>query len=414
MRKMSKCIVSVLLLLGVMWVLCACKKQPTWQDRYDLGMKYLGEGSYEEAVNAFQIAISIDAKQQKAYVGAADAYMGMAASGAVGVDVDKCYAAAEENYRKALDIDNTQSEVYEKLANVYDEEQDTEKAEKLWEEMQENAFAKGENEKHSENTTQSDNSVITLSDEEIYALAAIDPQDEVGTDYRIEFSDWDESIPEDEDGVIISFRNNTLESGRLAKKIVRDNNTQTCYVIDITVETMKEGVVFEDNKENHPFILYGEVTRITGDAGKYQTQKTKLFSYECTDNVNKMQVGLNEKSGQLLFSDTYYTDVHEGNYVTGKIFLYDYEQCKPLGEYFTNGYREENTLQVSTADRIISKIVQYYGKYGNEDYSQTTKYPLMNDLHLSDDSWNFLVSFELQINNLKQTMMFDIKIQRNE
>ena len=120
-----------------------------------------------------------------------------------------------------------------------------------------------------------------------------------------------------------------------------------------------------------------------------------LASSKCTDNVNKMQVGLNERSGQLLFSDTYYTDVHEGNYVTGKIFLYDYEQCKTLGEYFTNGDREENTLQSSTADRIISKIAQYYGKYGNEDYLQTTKYPLMNDLHLSDDSWDFLVSLEL-------------------
>lgn len=408
MRKVSKCIVSVLLLLGVMWVLCACKKQTTWQDQYDLGMKYLKEGSYEEAVNAFQIAISIDAKQQKVYVGAADAYMGMAASGAEGVDVDKCYSAAEENYRKALDIDNTQSEVYEKLANVYDEEQDTEKAEKLWEEMQENAFAKGENEKHSENITQADNSAITLSDEEIYALAEIDPQDEVGTDYRIEFSDWNLETDDFE----ISFKNNTLESGRLAKKIVRNNNTKTCYVIDITVDTMKEGVVFEDDRINHPFILHGEVTKITGNAGNYETEKTELFSYGCTYNVNKMQVYLNEKYGQLLFTDTYYINVHEGDYVTGRMLAYDYEQGKSLGEYFNNGERSENTLESAMAYIPVAYIEQYYGEYGNTDYSHVQEYPLMKDLHTLKASWNFLVSFELQYQSGMGYQ--NIKIQRNE
>ena len=60
-------------------LLCACgKKEPTWQEQYDLGMKYLNTEDYEEAVTAFQVAISIDPKQQPAYIGAADAYVGMA------------------------------------------------------------------------------------------------------------------------------------------------------------------------------------------------------------------------------------------------------------------------------------------------------------------------------------------------
>ena len=72
-------------------LLCACgKKGPTWQEQYDLGMKYLNTGDYEEAVTAFQVAISIDPKQQPAYIGAADAYVGMAGSGDESIDVDKC------------------------------------------------------------------------------------------------------------------------------------------------------------------------------------------------------------------------------------------------------------------------------------------------------------------------------------
>ena len=122
-------------------LLCACgKKGPTWQEQYDLGMKYLNEKDYEEAVTAFQVAISIDPKQQPAYIGVADAYVGMAGSGDESIDVEKCYEAAEENYRKALDIDSETEEVYEKFANMYVEKGDTKKAEELIEEARKNGL----------------------------------------------------------------------------------------------------------------------------------------------------------------------------------------------------------------------------------------------------------------------------------
>ena len=133
--KLSRKILCMILTFLLMAGLCACgKKEPTWQEQYDLGMKYLNEKDYEEAVTAFQVAISIDPKQQPAYIGAADAYVGMAGSGDESVDVDKCYEAAEENYRKALDIDSETEEVYEKFANMYVEKGDTKKAEELIEE----------------------------------------------------------------------------------------------------------------------------------------------------------------------------------------------------------------------------------------------------------------------------------------
>ena len=121
-----------ILLIVFVILLCSCgKKGPTWQEQYDLGMKYLNTGDYEEAVTAFQVAISIDPKQQPAYIGAADAYVGMVGSGEENIDADKCYAAAEENYRKALDIDSGAEEVYEKFANMYVESGNMEKAEEL-------------------------------------------------------------------------------------------------------------------------------------------------------------------------------------------------------------------------------------------------------------------------------------------
>lgn len=49
--------------------------QMTWQDQYDLGIRLLNEGKYEDAILAFQAAIQIDPKRADAYVILADAYV---------------------------------------------------------------------------------------------------------------------------------------------------------------------------------------------------------------------------------------------------------------------------------------------------------------------------------------------------
>ena len=65
-----------LLLLCLVLSMAACAKAPTWQEQYDLGVRYLSEGNYQEAIIAFTAAIEIDPKQENAYIGLADAYIG--------------------------------------------------------------------------------------------------------------------------------------------------------------------------------------------------------------------------------------------------------------------------------------------------------------------------------------------------
>ena len=48
-----------------------------WQEQYDLGIRYLSEGNYEEAIIAFTAAIQIDPKAKDAYLGMAEAYVSM-------------------------------------------------------------------------------------------------------------------------------------------------------------------------------------------------------------------------------------------------------------------------------------------------------------------------------------------------
>ena len=67
---------KIFIILVALCVLCSCGQQsPTWQEQYDLGIRYLSEGNYEEAIIAFTAAIEIDPKRVDAYLALSELYM---------------------------------------------------------------------------------------------------------------------------------------------------------------------------------------------------------------------------------------------------------------------------------------------------------------------------------------------------
>ena len=79
MKQFTCVFLTIILLL----TLAACQKAPEvepvdealdWQTQYDLGVRYLSEGNYEEAILAFEAAIEIDPKNADAYRKLAEAY----------------------------------------------------------------------------------------------------------------------------------------------------------------------------------------------------------------------------------------------------------------------------------------------------------------------------------------------------
>ena len=73
MKRKISCVFLVLALL-----LTSCTGSAAgWQEQYDLGVRYLTQGDYEEAILAFKAAIDIDPKQADAYLGLADVYTAM-------------------------------------------------------------------------------------------------------------------------------------------------------------------------------------------------------------------------------------------------------------------------------------------------------------------------------------------------
>lgn len=84
----------------------------SWQEQYDLGIRYLSEGNYEEAIIAFTAAIEIDPKRAEAYIGRGDAYV---ESG----ETEERLAAALSDYETAMELNEMLIEAYLGMAEIY-------------------------------------------------------------------------------------------------------------------------------------------------------------------------------------------------------------------------------------------------------------------------------------------------------
>ena len=96
---MKKIVVLHIFLVLCLLVACSCSKHTgvSWQEQYDLGVRYLSEGNYEEAIIAFTTAIEIDPKRVETYESLANAYL------AIG-DEDAALTILEEGYETTQDV----------------------------------------------------------------------------------------------------------------------------------------------------------------------------------------------------------------------------------------------------------------------------------------------------------------------
>jgi len=79
----------------------------TWQEQYDLGIKFLSEGNYEDAIIAFTAAIEIDPKHVDAYISLADTFAAQddyeSALNILAQGIEATGDSALEDYRKKLE-----------------------------------------------------------------------------------------------------------------------------------------------------------------------------------------------------------------------------------------------------------------------------------------------------------------------
>ena len=108
---LSRAAAAVILLLSLL-VSCGQSQESRWQEQYDLGMRYLSQGNYQEAVIAFTAAIEIDPKRAEALIGRGDAYVLLG-------ETEDNLSAALADYQAALELDETLVSAWLGLADVY-------------------------------------------------------------------------------------------------------------------------------------------------------------------------------------------------------------------------------------------------------------------------------------------------------
>ena len=123
MRGIRKTMLRVLCTVLCLFLMVACGQNAAaaWQEQYDLGVKYLSEGNYEEAIIAFTAAIDIDEKRPEGFIGRGDAYAGQAEESGSPEEEEAgaLYRDALADYLAAIELDDQLVEVYEKAAGVY-------------------------------------------------------------------------------------------------------------------------------------------------------------------------------------------------------------------------------------------------------------------------------------------------------
>ena len=110
-------VVAISLIITAVVALTSGETKKSWQEQYDLGVRYLNNGNYEEAIIAFTAAIEIDPRNPDSYIGRADAYTKLG-------DI----ASARTDYETVLTIDDSFVDAWLGLAETYVSEGNIEKA----------------------------------------------------------------------------------------------------------------------------------------------------------------------------------------------------------------------------------------------------------------------------------------------
>ena len=111
----------LLALCAVIFVGCSSKID-SWQENYDLGIRYLSEGNYVEAIIAFSAAIEIDSNNQDGYIKRAQTYYELAQKSKNTLAIDELaanYNSSISDYNQALIYDISNNEIMFRIAEIY-------------------------------------------------------------------------------------------------------------------------------------------------------------------------------------------------------------------------------------------------------------------------------------------------------
>lgn len=239
---------------------CGQNTQEKWQDQYDLGVRYLAEGNYEEAIIAFTAAIEIDSKYPEAFIGRGDAYIG---SG----ETEENLTIALEDYEEAITLDETLADAWLGLADVYIRQGNYDKALTI---LKEALDKTNDNQEIVDKIAQIESGEIYDSSGHIRRRNAYDENGKLIWYHTYESSDFSQKI------LVKSFDATGKQTGEVEETLDDEGRLLTTYRF-----TDVDGVL---EKIEHAYDEYGNETQTT----VYQLNGmvvTSLYEYDNLGNI---------------------------------------------------------------------------------------------------------------------------------
>ena len=330
MKKISSILVICLLLLG--FVSCSHDAVDLWQAKYDLGIRYLNEGNYGEAIIAFSAAIEIDEKNVTAYLGRAESYIG---SGETAENL----SYALKDYEKVADLDETVSAAYLGMADVYIRQGEYDKALEILQDIPDSA---------------KNDEVIA----KIVELKSGSVSDSSGKIRKM--STYDAS------GNLMWYHEYTYnEKGRQNSVSHHLADGTTTRTIDVLYD--EQGNKVQSYYYANDSGLIGRITNEFDDKGKI----VKRCHYDNeTDELEKYYINEYNTQGQEVKSTNYSPE--------GEIWGYDLTEYTADGKIAKHSYYySSNAWDTENVDEPIFELSHYY-IYEYNELGKRTKYSSYN------------------------------------
>lgn len=355
-------ICSVLLTISMVFSLTACSSDSsTWQEQYDLGIRYLSEGNYEEAIIAFTAAIEIDPKEVPAYVGRGDAYIGSGKT-------EDNLTAAKVDYEMAIELDETCAEAYIGLADVYIAQGSPEKASEILNQAIEVVGETGALATVLERLEEYMRDVSDENDEELSSADAFQPLDGYPKEERHDM----------DDGSYIKVSYN-----QFGERI-----EQTIYNADGTVQSSEQCEYNENGRllyDTHQ--QYGDIDYIST---RYYDHMQRLESQEriTVDNTNSGQNSFSHTETYTYSYQDQTVEIHASAlYPNGDSFECGMTYAMESGLSYVEAFISTRWIHGSNGRRPagswIGKIDKYAGPFDSVGY---VKYDENGAIELGDEN----------------------------
>lgn len=285
---------------------------PSWQEQYDLGMKYLLEENYEEAIVAFTASIEIDPKQAVVYINRGKSYILLEEN-------EENLTAAIADYVQAITLEESNAYGYLGLAEAYIRKNEYEKALEI---LEEGLVKTGNHQKIADKIAEIESGTIFDLQGKVRKQSGYNEQGELIWYHQFEY------YKDGKEKSVTAYNSDNEEMGHI-------------------------DIIYDSEGRETTTWLYGQTTGILYARDKHYDEEgniVEIIDYDESGNKKEIQKNIYEE-GRLIYTHVYDSEdsylgyyAYEYNAEGQQIKMSDYLPSDQLVLYQLYEYNEKGDL----------------------------------------------------------------------